>query len=96
MKSAKHTGTCDEYEPEKGGLRMQMTKQKLTVRSLRRTDFVEVGRDLFDQKTSEIISEIGEKNIIQILPLNYEHIDMSTRQKITDYGIIVISRESEE
>ncbi len=60
------------------------------IRSFKRTEFIEIGRDLFDQKVSEALSAIGAENIMNVLPLNYEHIDIATEKIITDYGIIVI------
>ncbi len=60
------------------------------IRSFKRTEFIEIGRDLFDQKVSEALSAIGAENILNVLPLNYEHIDIATEKIITDYGIIVL------
>ena len=64
--------------------------KKIRLRTLRRTEFVEVGKDLFDQYTSEFLNKVGKDNIISIHPISYEHIDIATKQVINDYGIIVI------
>jgi L-lactate utilization protein LutC len=60
------------------------------VKSFKRTEYIEIGRDRFDQAVSEALSEIGAENIISVLPLNYEHIDIATEKIVTDYGIIVV------
>lgn len=64
----------------------------IRVRTLRHTDHVEVGKDLFDDHVSQILQKIGETNIISITPISYTHMDMATRAWITDYGVMVVYR----
>lgn len=64
--------------------------KKLRIRSIRRTDCVEVGRDRFDEIVSEFLQSIGETNLVSITPLTYTHLDLGTRQLMTDFGVMVI------
>jgi len=60
------------------------------VKSFKRTEYIEIGKDRFDQAVSEALTEIGVENIISVLPLNYEHIDIATEKIVTDFGVIVV------
>ena len=65
------------------------------VRSFKRTEFIEIGRDRFDQAVSEALTAIGAENIINVMPLNYQHVDIATEKVVTDYGIIVVYKVAE-
>jgi len=60
------------------------------VKSFKRTEFIEIGRDRFDDAVSQALTAIGAQNIITILPLNYEHIDIASEKVVTDFGVIVV------
>jgi hypothetical protein len=64
--------------------------KKLRVRCIRRTDCVEVGKDRFDDVVSEFLQKIGESNIVSITPLTYTHMDLGTRQMLTDFGVMIV------
>ncbi len=66
------------------------TDRKLKIRTIRRTDCVEVGHDRFDERVSEFLANLGEENIVNVSTVNYTHMDMATRQLMTDFGIMVI------
>jgi DNA-directed RNA polymerase subunit RPC12/RpoP len=66
------------------------TDRKLRVRCIRRTDCVEVGRDRFDEVVTEVLQKIGEANLISITPLTYTHMDLGTRQLLTDFGVMIV------
>ena len=66
------------------------TDKKLRVRCIRRTDCVEVGRDRFDEIVSEVLQKIGEANIVSITPIAYTHMDLGTRQLMTDFGVMIV------
>ena len=68
------------------------TDKQIRVKTLRHTDHIEVGKDLFDDHVSTILQKIGEHNIISITPISYTHMDMATRAWITDYGVMVVYR----
>jgi hypothetical protein len=64
------------------------------VKSFTRTECIEIGRDRFDEAVSEALTAIGAENIINIMPLNYEHIDIASEKVVTDFGIIVVYKAS--
>ena len=64
--------------------------KKLRIKCIRRTDCVEVGRDRFDEIVSDFLNKIGEPNIISITPLAYTHMDLGSRQLMTDFGVMVV------
>jgi DNA-directed RNA polymerase subunit RPC12/RpoP len=68
------------------------TDKQIRVKTLRHSDHIEVGKDLFDDHVSQILQKIGEQNIISITPIAYTHLDLATRQWITDYGVLVVYR----
>ena len=66
--------------------------KKLRIRCIRRTDCVEVGKDHFEEVVTKFLDKVGEPNIVSINTLNYTHIDMGTRQILTDYGVMIVYR----
>lgn len=66
---------------------------RIRVKSFKRTEFIEIGKDMFDQNVSKFLTDIGTENIINILPLTYEHIDMASEKVVSDYGVIVVYKE---
>ena len=65
-------------------------EKKVRIKTIRRTDCVEVDRDRFDDRVTEFLQKIGEKNIISINAVNYSHEDMATKAMLTDYGVLVV------
>jgi len=68
------------------------TDKQLRVRTLRRSDCVEVGKDHFDEKATDILGKIGEANVVSISTFTYTHQDLATRQFVTDFGILIVFR----
>jgi len=66
------------------------TTKKLRIRSIRRTDCMEVGHDRFDDKVTEFLGRVGEDNVVSINTLAYSHIDIASKQLMTDYGIMIV------
>jgi DNA-directed RNA polymerase subunit RPC12/RpoP len=64
--------------------------RQMRVKTIRRTDCVEVGRDLFDDSVSEFLNKVGEAHIVSITPITYTHLDLGTRQLMTDFGVMII------
>ena len=64
----------------------------LKVKCIRHSDNVEVGKDKFDEVVSDFLNKIGEANVVNVSVFNYEHLDLGTRQMVTDYGILVLYR----
>lgn len=67
-------------------------KHGLRVRTIRHSDCKEVGKDLFDDKVSEVLSELGDGNIQSITPINYSYVDMGTQKLLTDFGVMIVYR----
>lgn len=68
------------------------TDKKLRVKTIRHSDHIEVGKDLFDDHVSQILQKIGEPNIVSITPIVYTHMELSSRQFISDYGVMIVYR----
>ena len=66
------------------------TGKQVRVKTFRRSDCVEVGKDHFDEVVSRFLAEIGEESIISIAPVNYMHQDLASRQWINDFGVLVV------
>ena len=66
--------------------------KKLRIKTMRHSDCVEVGKDHFDEKVSALLGKIGEADLVKISPITYTHLDLATRQWITDYGVIILYR----
>lgn len=66
------------------------TEKRIRVKTIRHTDCMEVGHDRYDEVVSEFLQRIGRDNIISISPINYTHMDLGTRQLMTEYGVSVV------
>ena len=66
--------------------------KRLRIRTIRRAACVENGHDLFDDKVSAFIQEVGESNIVSTHIVGYEQFDVGIQKIMTDYGILVIYR----
>jgi DNA-directed RNA polymerase subunit RPC12/RpoP len=65
-------------------------EKQLRVKCIKRTDCVEVGRDRFDEIVTDFLGKIGENNLVSITPLTYSHLDIGTRQMMSDFGVMII------
>jgi len=74
---------------------MTEKKGKIRLVTLKRTQFYEMGKDLFDERVTEFLQKIGEEDVISVHPITYEHVDMTTREIVVDYGVIVVYRDKE-
>jgi len=64
----------------------------LRIKTLKHSEFVEVGKDHFDDAVTKFLEKVGEPNIVKIETFNYTHMDLATRDRVTDYGILVVYR----
>jgi hypothetical protein len=64
--------------------------KKMRIKTFKRSDCQEVGRDRFDEKVSEFLEMVGQANIVSINTINYSAIDMATHNKLEDYGVLVV------
>lgn len=78
----------------KGALKpLEVTKdgdRQIKVKTIRRTDCVEVGADHFDERVSEFLQMVGEKNVISVSTVNYSHEDLATKKLVADYGVLIL------
>jgi DNA-directed RNA polymerase subunit RPC12/RpoP len=68
----------------------KQTDKTIHVKTFRRSDCVEVGKDHFDEVVSRFLEKIGEQNIKSITPITYTHQDLASRQWITDFGVLIV------
>ncbi len=66
--------------------------KRLRIRTIRRAACIENGHDLFDDKVSTFLHEVGESNIVSTHIVVYEQFDVGVQKIMTDYGILVIYR----
>jgi hypothetical protein len=66
------------------------TDKKLQVKTIRRSDCVEVGKDHFDEVVTRFLQKTGEANVKSITPITYTHQDLASRQWITDFGVMIV------
>lgn len=64
----------------------------LRIRTIRRAACIENGHDLFDDKVSAFLHEVGEANLVSTHIVVYEQFDVGVQKIMTDYGILVIYR----
>jgi len=62
----------------------------LRVKTFKRTDCVEVGKDHFDEMVSVFLEKVGQTNIVSIHPVSYSYMDSGTRQIVGDYGVMIV------
>ena len=66
--------------------------KRLRVHTIRRAQCTESGHDMFDDKVSEFLNEVGETNLISVHVVNYDFFDVSTQKMTTDYGVLIVYR----
>ncbi len=62
----------------------------LRIKTFKRTDCQEVGKDHFDEKVSEFLEKVGQSNIVSVCPINYSYMELGSRALLTDYGVLII------
>jgi len=68
----------------------KVTDRKLRIKTIRRSDCVEVGKDHFDDVVTAFLDKVGEIYVKEITPIVYTHQDLATRQWVTDFGVMVV------
>jgi DNA-directed RNA polymerase subunit RPC12/RpoP len=64
----------------------------LRIKTFKRSDSVEVGKDHFDEKVSAFLEKVGQSNIVSIHPVSYSYLDVGSRQILSDYGVMIVFR----
>ncbi len=62
----------------------------LRIKTIKRSDCQEVGKDHFDEIVSAFLDKVGHVNIVNILPINYSYIELASRHILTDYGVMIV------
>lgn len=66
--------------------------KRLRVRTIRRSECQEVGKDHFDERVSDFLEQIGQPNIVSITPVNYSHPEPNGHHVVMDYGVLIVFR----
>jgi hypothetical protein len=64
----------------------------LRIKSIKRSDCLEVGHDKFDEIVSRFLDRVGKENIVSINTVNYSYLELSSKTILTDYGILIVYR----
>jgi DNA-directed RNA polymerase subunit RPC12/RpoP len=60
------------------------------IKTFKRSDCVEVGRDRFDEKVSAFLEKVGQPNIISINPISYSYVELGSHAVLADYGVTIV------
>jgi DNA-directed RNA polymerase subunit RPC12/RpoP len=64
----------------------------MRVKTFKRSDCQEVGRDHFDETVSNFLEKVGQANIVNVNPITYSSLDLNTRTILVDYGVMIVYR----
>jgi hypothetical protein len=62
----------------------------MRIKTFKRSDCVEVGKDRFDELVSLFLEKVGQTNIVSINPISYSYIELGSRQIMGDYGVMIV------
>jgi hypothetical protein len=62
----------------------------MRIKTFKRTDCVEVGKDHFDEVVSAFLEKVGQINIVSISPIAYTYQELGSRQILGDYGVMIV------
>jgi DNA-directed RNA polymerase subunit RPC12/RpoP len=62
------------------------------IKTFKRTDCVEVGKDRFDEHVSAFLAKVGQPNIISINPISYSYVELGSHAIVADYGVTIVFR----
>jgi len=62
----------------------------IRIKTFRRTDCLEVGKDHFDETVSAFLQKVGQVNIVSVTSINYSYMELGSRALLTDYGVMII------
>jgi DNA-directed RNA polymerase subunit RPC12/RpoP len=60
----------------------------MRIKTFKRGDCQDVGKDHFDQTVSEFLEKVGQANIVSVHPIAYSY--EGTRHVLTDYGVLIV------
>lgn len=67
-------------------------EREIRIKTIKRMECIEVGRDNFDAVVSKLLGKSGEENVISIHPLNYTGFDSGSQKYLTDYAVMIVFR----
>jgi ribosomal protein S27E len=62
----------------------------LRIKTFKRTDCQEVGKDHFDEIVSGFLEKVGHANVVSINSINYSYMELGSRNILTDYGVLIV------
>jgi DNA-directed RNA polymerase subunit RPC12/RpoP len=62
----------------------------MRIKTFKRSDCVEVGKDHFDEKVSAFLEKVGQNNIVSINPISYSYVELGGRNVLGDYGVMIV------
>jgi|SRR5580658_3872744 hypothetical protein len=62
----------------------------MRIKTFKRSDCVEVGKDRFDELVSAFLEKVGQTNIVSINPISYSYVELGSRQTLGDYGVMIV------
>lgn len=70
----------------------QESDKVLRIKTIRRSECIEVGHDHFDSVVTKFLGKVGEPNIVSIHPVTYSAKDLASEKLVSDYGVLIIYR----
>lgn len=64
----------------------------VAVKTIRRIDCMEVGKDHFDDKVTEFINTVGYDRVVEVQSIVYTYQDLATKALMTDFGVMILYR----
>ena len=62
------------------------------IKTFKRSDCVEVGKDRFDEIVSAFLARVGQPNIVSINPISYSYVELGSHAILADYGVTIVFR----
>ncbi len=62
----------------------------IQIKTIRRIECQEVGKDHFDERVTSFLQKIGEANIVSINTITYSYLPMESKVATDDYGVLIV------
>ncbi|HEY3862057.1 MAG TPA: hypothetical protein VGO59_09235 [Verrucomicrobiae bacterium] len=62
----------------------------MRIKTFKRSDCVEVGKDRFDETVSTFLEKVGQLNIVSITAISYSYVELGSHQVLGDYGVMIV------
>lgn len=74
------------------GAAVKQGPAQIRIKTIRRIECQEVGKDRFDEFVTMALQKIGETNIISLHTITYSHLPMESKVAVDDYGMLIVYR----